>query len=74
MAASVMDRAAQMFPRLTAEQVERIAKVGSRSQVRAGELLFDVGQQMSSRSSQASSPARSGSICVQLVHRVLEEL
>jgi len=40
-----MDRAAQMFPRLTAAQIERIASVGHRRDVRAGEVLFDAGDQ-----------------------------
>jgi thioredoxin reductase (NADPH) len=40
-----MDRAAQMFPQLTAAQIERIAHIGRRRDVRAGELLFDVGDQ-----------------------------
>ncbi len=45
MATSVMDRAAQMFPRLTAAQIERISRVGRRRDVRAGDVLFDVGDQ-----------------------------
>jgi thioredoxin reductase (NADPH) len=40
-----MDRAAQMFPRLTAAQIERIASIGHRRDVRAGEVLFDAGDQ-----------------------------
>jgi thioredoxin reductase (NADPH) len=39
------DRAAQMFPLLTPGQISRIATVGSRRDVRAGEVLFDVGDQ-----------------------------
>jgi len=39
------DRAAQMFPRLTAAQVDRISRVGHRRDVRAGEVLFDAGEQ-----------------------------
>ena len=38
-------RAAQMFPQLTPAQIERIASVGHRRDVRAGEVLFDVGDQ-----------------------------
>src|SRR6478609_2667835 len=41
----VMDRAAQMFPELSGAQIERIAKIGRRLDVRAGDLLFDVGEQ-----------------------------
>jgi thioredoxin reductase (NADPH) len=40
-----MDRAAQMFPQLTAAQIDRIANIGHRRDVRAGEVLFDVGDQ-----------------------------
>jgi thioredoxin reductase (NADPH) len=40
-----MDRAAQMFPQLTAAQIDRIANIGHRRDVRAGEMLFDVGDQ-----------------------------
>jgi thioredoxin reductase (NADPH) len=40
-----MDRAEQMFPKLTPEQIERVANIGHRRKVRAGELLFDVGDQ-----------------------------
>ena len=42
------DRAAQMFPRLTPEQVARVASIGHRQDVRAGELLFEVGDQKTS--------------------------
>jgi len=45
MATDVMDRAAQMFPELTPAQVERIAGVGRRRDVRAGEVLIEVGEQ-----------------------------
>ena len=38
-------RAEQMFPRLTPTQIARVASVGHRRDVRAGELLFDVGDQ-----------------------------
>ena len=41
----VMDRAAQMFPKLTPAQVERISSIGQRRTVSAGELLYDVGDQ-----------------------------
>jgi hypothetical protein len=40
-----MERAAQMFPKLTAAQIQRISTIGRRREVRAGELLFDVGDQ-----------------------------
>ncbi len=40
-----MERAAQMFPKLTAAQIERISAVGQRRDVRAGEVLFDIGDQ-----------------------------
>jgi thioredoxin reductase (NADPH) len=43
--AIITDRAAQMFPRLTPAQIERISKVGHRRDVHAGEVLFDVGDQ-----------------------------
>jgi thioredoxin reductase (NADPH) len=39
------ERAAQMFPELTTAQIDRIAGVGRRRQVQAGEVLFDVGDQ-----------------------------
>jgi len=39
------DRAAQTFPRLTPAQIDRIAGLGHRREVRAGEVLFDVGDQ-----------------------------
>src|SRR5882672_2126841 len=42
------DRAAQMFPRLTPEQVRRISSIGRRQDIRAGEVLFDVGEQNTS--------------------------
>ena len=41
----VMDRAAQMFPKLTPAQIDRISSVGHRRDVRAGEVLFEVGEQ-----------------------------
>jgi len=41
----VMGRAAQMFAKLTEAQIERIARIGQRRDVRAGEVLFDVGDQ-----------------------------
>jgi thioredoxin reductase (NADPH) len=44
-ATSGMDRAAQMFPELSGAQIERIAKIGHRLDVRAGEMLFDIGEQ-----------------------------
>jgi thioredoxin reductase (NADPH) len=40
-----MERAAQTFPTLTGAQIQRVAAVGHRRQVRAGEVLYDVGDQ-----------------------------
>jgi len=40
-----MERAAQMFPVLTPAQVDRIARLGRRREVHAGEVLFDWGEQ-----------------------------
>ena len=34
----MVERAAQMFPKLTADQIRRISAVGRRKVVRAGEL------------------------------------
>jgi thioredoxin reductase (NADPH) len=45
MATAIMDRAAQMFPQLTPAQIERISGIGHRRDVRAGDVLFDVGDQ-----------------------------
>jgi thioredoxin reductase (NADPH) len=45
MAATIIDRAAQMFPELTPAQIDRIAGVGERREIRAGEMLFDLGDQ-----------------------------
>ncbi len=42
---NVMERAAQMFPKLTPAQVDRISSIGQRKEMRAGEVLFDVGDQ-----------------------------
>jgi thioredoxin reductase (NADPH) len=42
---TVVDRTAQMFPKLTAPQVDRISSIGHRRDVRAGEVLYDVGDQ-----------------------------
>jgi hypothetical protein len=39
------DRTTQMFPRLTSAQSDRISGSGRRRNVRAGEVLFDVGEQ-----------------------------
>jgi thioredoxin reductase (NADPH) len=44
-ATATVDRAAQMFPTLTDAQVDRIAHVGRRRDVRSGEILIDVGEQ-----------------------------
>jgi thioredoxin reductase (NADPH) len=38
-----VERQAQMFPILTAAQIERVAAVGQRREVRAGEVLIDAG-------------------------------
>jgi thioredoxin reductase (NADPH) len=40
-----VDRRHQMFPRLTPTQVERISALGERRRVRAGEVLFELGEQ-----------------------------
>jgi thioredoxin reductase (NADPH) len=40
-----VDRRHQMFPRLTPAQVERISTLGERRRVRAGEVLFELGEQ-----------------------------
>jgi thioredoxin reductase (NADPH) len=40
-----MDRAAQTFPTLTSAQIERVAAVGRRLGVPAGEVLYEVGDQ-----------------------------
>jgi thioredoxin reductase (NADPH) len=45
MANPYVDRAEQMFPRLTPAQIERISAVGRQRQVRAGEVLFELGEQ-----------------------------
>jgi len=45
MATTVIDRAAQIFPELTPAQIDRIASVGERREIRRGEILFDVGDQ-----------------------------
>jgi len=42
---AITDRTAQMFPRLTSAQIDRISSNGQRRNVRAGEVLFDVGEQ-----------------------------
>jgi thioredoxin reductase (NADPH) len=43
--ANPMERAAQMFPQLTPAQIDRIASVGHRREVPAGEVLFELGEQ-----------------------------
>jgi thioredoxin reductase (NADPH) len=45
MATPITDRAAQMFPRLTPAQIQRISTIGHRRDVHAGDVLFDVGDQ-----------------------------
>jgi thioredoxin reductase (NADPH) len=43
--APAVDRREQMFPRLAERQLERLSAVGQRRRVRAGEILFEVGEQ-----------------------------
>ena len=69
MASEPIERAAQMFPVLTPAQIERIAGVGIVRDVRAGELLFDAGDQ-----NIGFFVVLDGAICIQLVHRALQEL
>jgi thioredoxin reductase (NADPH) len=45
MATTNIERAAQTFPQLTPAQIDRIASVGERREIHAGEMLFDVGDQ-----------------------------
>jgi thioredoxin reductase (NADPH) len=45
MVTPIAERAAQAFPVLTPAQIERVASVGRRREVHAGEVLFDVGEQ-----------------------------
>jgi thioredoxin reductase (NADPH) len=45
MADLYIERRAQMFPRLTEAQMERISRVGKRREVHAGEVLFELGEQ-----------------------------
>lgn len=45
LANAAADRGAQMFPRLTPPQVARVSTLGNRLAVRAGQVLFDVGDQ-----------------------------
>jgi thioredoxin reductase (NADPH) len=40
-----LERAAQMFPHLTAAQIARIEAIGRRREIHAGEILFEVGDQ-----------------------------
>jgi thioredoxin reductase (NADPH) len=47
MAIEVMNRAAQMFPRLTPAQIDRIATLGRQRDVPAGEVLIEAGDQNS---------------------------
>src|SRR5580700_1534011 len=46
--AIITERAAQMFPRLTPAQIERISTIGHRRDVHTGDVLFDVGDQNTS--------------------------
>jgi len=43
MANDFAERRAQMFPRLSAEQIERLSKCGERRRVARGTILFDQG-------------------------------
>jgi thioredoxin reductase (NADPH) len=45
MADASTDRRLQMFPELTEAQLRRISSIGERRGVRAGEILFDAGEQ-----------------------------
>jgi thioredoxin reductase (NADPH) len=45
MTTAITDRAAQMFPRLTPAQIQRISTIGHRRDVHTGDVLFDVGDQ-----------------------------
>jgi thioredoxin reductase (NADPH) len=45
MTSPAIERSAQTFPVLTPTQIQRIAAIGQRRQVKAGELLFDAGDQ-----------------------------
>jgi thioredoxin reductase (NADPH) len=123
---AITDRTAQMFPRLTSAQIDRISGNGQRRNVRAGEVLFDVdtdwlergvsldekmfvktglelrledlasprwppprppylmessipgvfriGDARSSSVKRVASAVGEGSICVQMVHRTLQEM
>jgi thioredoxin reductase (NADPH) len=44
-APNIMDRAVQMFPRLSPAQVQRISSLGVRREVHVGDILYDVGDQ-----------------------------
>ena len=48
MADAISDRRQQMFPELTEAQLRRISAIGERRNVRAGEILFNVGEQNTS--------------------------
>jgi thioredoxin reductase (NADPH) len=48
MADPYLDRRAQMFPQLTAAQVERLAHIGTYRETRVGEILFAPGEQHTS--------------------------
>jgi thioredoxin reductase (NADPH) len=48
MASPNLDRRDQMFPRLTPAQIERVAAIGQRREVKTGEILFEPGQQKTS--------------------------
>jgi CRP-like cAMP-binding protein len=75
-----VERQRQMFPVLTAAQLGRIAGVGTRRQARAGETLFERGDQNTDffaiveGAVEIVRPVGEGSVCVQLIHRALREL
>ncbi len=48
MANDYMNRKDQMFPKLTPAQIARVANIGTRRDVRAGEVLFAPGEQNTS--------------------------
>ena len=41
----ILARSAQLFPELTDAQIARVAAIGKRREIAAGEVLFDVGEQ-----------------------------
>src|SRR5450432_4527556 len=43
MADTTTDRREHIFPRLTEAQIERVSRLGTRREVKAGEVVFEVG-------------------------------